>query len=149
MGIVAPFDGYVGQVNLSIGNYVITGSTLTTLVNAEEIRAVYTLPSQYLSQVEVGQDVTISDFTGPATLTGKVTFVSKVVNNATQTISLTAELDNSSDLFFSGQDVAISQMIGTQANTLLVPRLSNHRHWYVFPLHGKRQPGSKKHRKYW
>lgn len=124
MGIVAPFDGYVGQINLSIGNYVTTGSTLTTLVNAEEIRAVYTLPNQYLSQVEVGQDVTISHFTGPATLTGKVTFVSKVVNNATQTISLTAELDNSSALFSSGQDVAISQMIGTQANTLLVPRLS-------------------------
>lgn len=124
MSIVAPFDGYVGQINLSIGNYVTAGSTLTTLVNAKEIRAVYTLPSQYLSQVAVGQDVTISHFTGTDSLMGKVTFVSKVINSTTQTISLTAELDNSNALFSSGQDVAISQVIGSQANTLLAPRLS-------------------------
>jgi|GEM_PF-1012466 len=123
MAIVAPFDGYVGQINLSVGNYITSSSDLTSIVSANKLRAVYSLPSHYLDDVAIGQEVTISHYSSKNTLTGKVTFVAKSVNSSTQTISLTAEIDNKDKLFSPGQDVSVSQVIGTQDNTLLVPRL--------------------------
>ena len=121
--ITAPFDGYVEQLTLSVGDYVTDTSTITTLVDAKKLRAVYTLPSSYLSQVKVGQQVDISLYNNEKTHEGKVSFIAKSVNSDTQTIALTAIVDNDDHLFAPGQDVDLVQTLGTQDNTLLVPRL--------------------------
>ena len=83
----------------------------------------YTLPSSYLSQVTVGQQVNISLYNNDSTHAGKVSFIAKSVNSDTQTIALTAIVDNADHLFAPGQDVNLVQTLGTQDNTLLVPRL--------------------------
>ena len=124
MSINAPFDGYVGQITVSVGDYVTNNSELTTLVNSDQLRAVYSLPGWYTKSLAINQSVSIQNYKGSVNVSAKVSFIGRAINPETQTIALTATLDNPKHHFYPGQDVMITQHIGQKSAVLLVPRLS-------------------------
>ena len=122
--IKAPFDGFVGQVVVSIGDYVSTNSKLTTVVNTDHLRAVYSIPARYAHTLAVKQKVEIKNYQSTTQAEASVTFVARSINTDTQTIAVTAMLDNQKHQFYPGQDVMITQYIGKKQQALLIPRLS-------------------------
>lgn len=122
--ITAPFDGTVGGLSVSLGGFVNPGTTLTTLVDNNHLRAEYALPVKNLSQIQLNQPVTIFNSTKKNKITATVSYISPSVDTTTQTISVHANVDNTAHIFKPGEFVTITQIIGTQQKTLLVPEQS-------------------------
>lgn len=123
MSITAPFDGYVGQITVSVGDYITNNSELTTLVNTDHLRAVYSLPGMYAKSLALKQNVTIENYKGSVKSAATVSFLSRSIDTETQTVAVTAMMNDSNHHFYPGQDVMITQNIGQKNNVLLVPRL--------------------------
>lgn len=122
--ITAPFDGTVGGQSVSLGGFVNPGNTLTTLVDNNHLRAEYALPVKNLNQIQLNQPVIIFDSAKKNKITATVSYVAPSIDTATQTISVHANLDNTAHIFKPGEFVTITQTIGTQQQTLLVPEQS-------------------------
>lgn len=120
--IRASFDGIVGARTVSLGDYVTAGSKLTSLVDMRHLRVEYFLPSNFQTDVRVGQGVTItSDALPNQQFEGVVTYISASVDPATQTINIHAALDNFDRKLKPGQFVNISQELGEAKMALTVP----------------------------
>ena len=122
--ITAPFAGAVGAIPVSLGQYITPGNTLTTLVDNLHLRAEYTLPVKELNQLHLNQVVTISDTNKKNNIAATVSYISPSVDPTSQTISVHALVDNKLQLFKPGEYVTVTQDLGTQKNTLLVPEQS-------------------------
>lgn len=125
MTLTAPFSGYVGSKNVSVGDYVSPGQKLVTLVDQQHLLVKYTLASQLAPQLKVGQTATITaSFLPGKTFTGQVNFVSPYIDPDSQTIEVHVVLDNAQGDFKPGEFVAITQTLGTLSHAILVPENS-------------------------
>jgi membrane fusion protein (multidrug efflux system) len=119
--LYAPFSGYIGSNNLSVGQYVSAGQQLATLVNRTKLKVVYAIPAQYANQVELNQAVTVYFHSYPnKNFPGKVTFVSPEINTNSGTIDIHATMDNPGINIFPGEFVSVQQVIGHK-NALTIP----------------------------
>lgn len=94
--IIAPFDGLAGFRNISIGDLVTPGVTVTAIYDIDPIKLEFTLPESYLSIVEAGLEIEARTSAWPEKIfSGKVTVVDPRINADTRAISLKAEIPNS------------------------------------------------------
>lgn len=120
--LLAPFDGILGKVTVTPGDYVTIGQKIVPLTNISHLRAEYEIPEKYLSQLKIGQQVRISTNTWPDKIfTGAVTFVAPTVNPDNRTISLFADVPNDQGLLTSGLFVDVVEALGSEAHALIVP----------------------------
>ena len=99
--ITAPFDGIVARRYVRVGQTVARDERLFWVTATGPLRVRFTLPSRYVSQVKVGQQVAVTVADGnPALEHGaRVIQVSPVVDPASGTIEVLAELSGTvSDL---------------------------------------------------
>lgn len=122
--IKAPFSGTAGSIDVSLGDLVNPGKQLTTLVDNQHLRVVYTLPSTHLNQIKVGQSVSIVNDADKKPIVATVNYVSPQVAQATQTIAVHAAIDNTAQQLKPGEYVTITQTIGESKHVLLVPEQS-------------------------
>ncbi|OGT43885.1 MAG: hypothetical protein A3F13_04765 [Gammaproteobacteria bacterium RIFCSPHIGHO2_12_FULL_40_19] len=122
--ITAPFDGTMGALSASLGDYVNPGTALTRLVDNKHLRVEYALPVKDLSQLQLNQSVTISDESNNNKINATVTYISPAIDQNTQTIAVHATIDNQAQIFKPGEYVTIMQNLGPQKNALLVPEQS-------------------------
>lgn len=82
----APFDGVIGARSLSPGDYVTSGSILTTLNDLSRLKISFQVPERYLGKVHPGTTFTIHtrQAGAPAKITGEVYFVSPVIERTTR-----------------------------------------------------------------
>src|SRR3990167_533647 len=122
--ITAPFNGSIVAISVSVGDYVNPGNTLTTLVDNLHLRAEYALPVKELNQLHLNQIVFITDSTKKNKISAMVSYISPSVDQASQTISVHARVNNKLQLFKPDEYVTVTQMLGIQKNALLVPEQS-------------------------
>lgn len=125
MQLDAPFDGVIGKVKVSPGDYVTVGQSLVTLTDINHLHVEYSVPEMYLPQVKIGQEVTIITQTYQGkTFTGKVAFISPEVNAVSRSIQLYAEIPNDDHALAPGMFVTIKQALGEEAHALMIPARS-------------------------
>lgn len=125
MALTAPFSGYVGSKNVSVGDYVSPGQKLVTLVDQKSLLVEYALPSQYAAQLQLDQPVTITaDFLPGKNFPAKVSFISPYIDADSQTIAVHALLNNENNQLKPGQFVNVRQTLGTVSHAILVPENS-------------------------
>lgn len=100
--ITAPFGGIIGDVLTKKGNYVTPLALLTTLSDISKLEIKLNIPASKISKVNKGDNVSLFN-NGELTGTGKITFISPVVDNTTQTILIKAIYNNNSRLLRTGQ----------------------------------------------
>lgn len=122
--ITAPFDGTLGSLTVSLGDYVNPGNTLTTLIDNKHLRVEYALPVKDVDKLQLNQAVIITDTTGKNKMAATVSYISPQVDATTQMISVHARVNNTLQLFKPGEYVTLSQNLGVQKNTLQVPEQS-------------------------
>jgi len=122
--ITAPFDGTIGAIPVSVGDYVNPGNKLTTLVDNLHLRAEYAVPVTELNQLHRNQIISITDTTKKNKINATVSYISPSIDQASQTISVHAKVDNQLQLFKPGEYVTVIQNLGVQKNALLVPEQS-------------------------
>ncbi|MDP1573384.1 MAG: efflux RND transporter periplasmic adaptor subunit [Coxiellaceae bacterium] len=122
--ITAPFAGTAGAITTSIGDYISPGTVLTTLVNNQDLRVQYTLPAKILNDLQVNQPVLVQSSTGNIKINAAVSYISAAIDQSSQTIAVHAKIDNAKNLFKPGEYVTITQSLGNNENTLLLPEQS-------------------------
>ena len=136
--IVAPFSGYVGAKTISVGDYIQAGSKLVKLVDTRLLRIDYSLPSRYLSQLHLGQGVTVTSNVFPSTsFVAQVSYIAPTVDSISQTIEVHALLNNKNNLLKPGQFVKIQQQVGAIQKALLAPTqsvIASLNNYYVFTV---------------
>ncbi|MEO8945916.1 MAG: efflux RND transporter periplasmic adaptor subunit [Gemmatimonadaceae bacterium] len=101
--IAAPFNGVVAQKSVSPGDVVQPGGALYTVVDPSTMRLVAAVPSDQLSMVHVGTDVTftVTGYAGQE-FHGTVTRVSPAVDPTTRQVQIIVAIPNRSHTLIAG-----------------------------------------------
>ena len=101
--IVAPFSGVVSVKSVSPGDVVQPGGALFTVVDPSTMRLEASVPSDQLTLVHVGTDVTFN-VTGIANreFHGRVTRVSPAVDPATRQVQIIVSIPNAGHMLVAG-----------------------------------------------
>ncbi len=92
--VAAPFDGIVARRYVRVGQTVVRDERLVWLTATGPLRVRFTLPSRFVNQVKVGQQVavTVADVNPSLRHTARLIQMSPVVDPASGTIEVLAEL---------------------------------------------------------
>jgi len=123
--LLAPFNGMLGKVNVSPGDYVTVGQKIVSLTDISHLRAEYAISAKHLANLKIGQPVKVTTNIWPdKTFTGFVTFVAPTINPGDRTIAVFADIPNQNHLLTSGLFVDIVHLLGTKSQVLTVPPTS-------------------------
>lgn len=125
MQLTAPFDGVIGKVNVSPGDYVTTGQSLVSITDTSHLHIEYTIPEAYYPQLKLGQHVKISSSTYPGqTFDGSVAFISPVINQEGRSIQLYADIPNEHHELAPGMLVNIQHQLNDNLGGVFIPAKS-------------------------
>ncbi len=123
--IRAPFSGIIGNLNIVAGSYVAAGDQITTLVNINKLIALYSVPGELYPKLKVGQKIQLSSDAYQGMLyQGVVNFVSPIIDETTNTVTVKALVDNTQHKLTAGMYVTIWQNIGDQLKMIEVPNMA-------------------------
>lgn len=125
MQLIAPFDGVLGQFNVSPGDYVTVGQKLVSLTNIQHLHAEYSVAENYLPALHLGQKIKITANAYPGReFVGTIAFISPTINTEDRTISVYAEVPNVQHLLTAGMYVNVVHELGKKDHALLLPAAS-------------------------
>lgn len=120
--IRAPFSGIVGARMVSPGQRVSVGDTLTSVVNLETVKAEFGVPSRYVSQLKVGEQISVKVEAYPdETFKGKVYFVSPRIETQTRTVLVKARMQNENQRLIHGMLASVEVGLEERPNSLVIP----------------------------
>ena len=118
--INAPIDGFVGSLNQKkVGDFVNVGDSMTTITDNEIFYLNIGIPTEYRSQLKLGLPVKIVKEDGTDGVTGKITFISPVADQSTQSILTKVEFKNDGSL--RDREYVQVQVIWEEKPGVLVP----------------------------
>jgi HlyD family secretion protein len=125
--ILAPFNGYVKERNVTVGQYLkvqtASGSPVMTIVNVDPIRVRLKVPEKMAAWVPVGQMVTLSVEAYPdRTFSGKVWRINPSVDPQTRTFDAEALVENQQGVLKPGFFVKASIPSTRVDRVLFVPQ---------------------------
>lgn len=127
----APFAGEVGERFVSLGDYLTTSSSLTTLQTVDPHRATFDVPERYSQVLEEGQTVTFNVAAIPGRqFTGVVDFVDPRVRLPGRTIMVKARVENDDRTLKPGMFIEVRLATETRPEAVVVPEEA------ILPLRG-------------
>lgn len=120
--VYAPFDGIIGLRYVSTGAYVTPSTVIATLYNNSPAKIEFAVPSRYSSLMTPGKQIrfTIENDTSRV-FHGEVYAIEPHINEATRTLTLRAQADNSKGLLIPGQFVKVDLILDSNPKALLIP----------------------------
>ncbi|MBO3464008.1 efflux RND transporter periplasmic adaptor subunit [Aetokthonos hydrillicola Thurmond2011] len=118
--VAAPIDGFVGNINLKIGDYVNTGDTLTTINQNNAFDLQIPIPISRSNELKTGLPVQLLDPNTNAVLgSGNIYFVSSQADSNAQSIITRARFLNKGGNLRDGQYVKASVIWNTKQGVLV------------------------------
>ena len=118
----APFAGSVEQRFVSIGDYVVKGTKVASVMRTNPLRVELTVPGQYISQVAAGRSVTLTVDSYPGEMfTGQVRYVSPAVKTDSRALVVEAVVANDHDRLKPGLFVTARLEQASHTPAVLVP----------------------------
>jgi membrane fusion protein (multidrug efflux system) len=125
--IRAPFTGILGIRHANLGQYLAAGDRIVSLQSLDPIYVNFSVPQQEVGRVKIGAAVrvTAQDATGPpAELTGRVTALDSIVDEATRNVQVQATLSNRRGTLRPGMFVETEALLGTTTPVIALPASS-------------------------
>jgi RND family efflux transporter MFP subunit len=118
----APFDGIVDQRLVSVGDYVIRGTKVVSVMRTTPLRVELTVPGQYLASIAIGRSVSLEVDAYPGrTFTGQIRYVSPAVQADSRALIIEAVVPNESGELKPGLFATARIEQATQTPAVLVP----------------------------
>lgn len=123
--ITAPFNGIIGNMSVSIGDYVTPSTNIATIFTSDKYVAI-SLNEVDVAKVKVGQDATVTfDALPGVTLDGKVSQINPVGSVSQGVVTYEVDISLNSGTGFSqikpGMSANVNITIEDKKNVLLVP----------------------------
>lgn len=95
MTITAPFAGYLGLRQVSMGAYVTSGTVLTTLDDLSPLRIEFSVAEHYLADIKVGMPIQVTNAAyGDIVFTGNVSAIDTRIDAITRSVTVHGTLPN-------------------------------------------------------
>ncbi len=120
--LYAPFTGIIGQKFVDLGDYVMPGEKVVTVVDNSRMRVAFNVPERYLGALEEGLAVRVRVEGFPeALIPGQVDFISPAVNLESRTVTVKALLDRqAAQKLRAGQFATVNLALDTR-DGLVIP----------------------------
>jgi RND family efflux transporter MFP subunit len=120
--ISAPIDGFVAERTADLGEYVSPQQKVVTIVRTNPLRIRIDIPEQAISEVRVGQSVSITTSAWPdKNFSGRVARIAPSVSATSRTLNVEAEIENSSGALKPGQFATVRILQERSEPAVLVP----------------------------
>ncbi len=121
--IKAPFSGQLGLRQVSVGDFLTPGSEIVNLEQLDPIRVDFSIPEIYLSQLKVGQTVSVISRAYPNDkFVGKIYAVNSVIDPGSRSLDTRASISNSEYKLLPGAFVEVNVLFGSAEQVLVVPQ---------------------------
>jgi RND family efflux transporter MFP subunit len=120
--IPAPMDGFVSERTADLGEYVSPQQKVATIVRTNPLRVRIDIPEQAIPEVRVGQSVSATTSAWPdRNFSGRVARIAPNVTAQSRTLTVEAEIDNSSGALKPGQFATVRILEERAEPAVLVP----------------------------
>jgi membrane fusion protein (multidrug efflux system) len=120
--IKAPFSGIIGLRVVSIGDYVKEGADVVNLESIDPLKVDFRVPEIYLSQLQVGQSLTVAlDALPGKTFEGKVFAVNPLIDAAGRSVVIRAMVRNTDTSLRPGMFARVRLVTRDEKQALVVP----------------------------
>lgn len=120
--IPSPIDGFVSERTADLGEYVSPQQKVATVVRTNPLRIRIDIPEQAISEVQVGQAVSITTSAWPdQNFSGRVARIAPNVSATSRTLTVEAEIDNSGGALKPGQFATVRILQPRTDPAVLVP----------------------------
>jgi len=107
--IVAPISGWVGILDLDVGDRVTPGVEITRLEDRSSLIVDFRVPERVVSRLKLGDAVSATPLADPAlTLEGRITALDNRVDEASRSLLVQAAIPNADDALRSGMAFSIA-----------------------------------------
>ena len=120
--IRAPFSGVLGIRQVNLGQYVAAGNPVVPLQSLDPIYVNFSVPQQAISQVRVGQSVTVTanDIAG-VEFKGRVSAIDSIIDQATRNVQVQATFLNHEHKLHPGMFVQAKLALGGSDSAITLP----------------------------
>src|SRR5690349_1060804 len=120
--IPAPIDGFVIERTADLGEYVSPQQKVVTIVRTNPLRIRIDIPEQAIPEVKVGQSVSITTSAWPdKNFAGRVARIAPNVSAQSRTLTVEAEIENSSNALKPGQFATVRILQERADPAVLIP----------------------------
>jgi multidrug efflux pump subunit AcrA (membrane-fusion protein) len=120
--VTSPMDGFVAERQVQVGQYVTTSSKVATIVRINPLRMRIDIPEQAIPDIQVGQSISLVTSAWPdRNFSGRVARISPNVSASSRTLTVEAEVENSSGALKPGQFATVRILQAKAAPAVLVP----------------------------
>ncbi|MGI8734251.1 MAG: efflux RND transporter periplasmic adaptor subunit [Pyrinomonadaceae bacterium] len=120
--VFSPIDGYVAERTADLGEYVSPTTKVATIVRINPLRIRIDIPEQAIPEVKVGQSVSVTTSAWPdKNFSGQIARISPNVSANSRTLTVEAEIENSSGVLKPGQFASVRILQSTAQPAVLVP----------------------------
>ena len=120
--VSAPIDGFVAERVADLGEYVSPQGKIATIVRINPLRIRIDIPEQAIPEVRVGQSVSMSTSAWPdKSFSGRIARIAPNVTANSRTLTVEAEIENSSGVLKPGQFATVRILQARAAPAVLVP----------------------------
>jgi multidrug efflux pump subunit AcrA (membrane-fusion protein) len=120
--IPAPIDGFVIERTADLGEYVSPQQKVVTMVRTNPLRIRIDIPEQAIPEVKVGQSVSIATSAWPdKNFAGRVARIAPNVSAQSRTLTVEAEIENSSNALKPGQFATVRILQERADPAVLIP----------------------------
>jgi multidrug efflux pump subunit AcrA (membrane-fusion protein) len=120
--VFSPIDGYVAERTADLGEYVSPTSKVATIVRINPLRIRIDVPEQAIPEVKIGQSVSVTTSAWPdKNFSGRIARISPSVSSNSRTLTVEAEVENSSGVLKPGQFASVRILQQRAEPAVLVP----------------------------
>lgn len=120
--VIAPFDGVVVAKHITLGENVKDDAEIFSIADLSSVWVVLTVYQKDLSHLKMGDKVHISAKEGGEVVTGKISYISPMIDEATRTATARVVLDNSVGHWRPGLFIQGAVEVDNQRVAMLVPK---------------------------
>ena len=125
--VASPIDGYVADRPVDLGEYVTPTTKVATVVRTNPLRVRIDIPEQAISEVRIGESVSVTTSAWPdRSFSGRIAHISPNVTPTSRTLTVEAEIENSSGALKPGQFATVRILLPRSEAATLVPARAVH-----------------------
>lgn len=120
----APFSGVIGLKNVSLGAVISPATTIATLQQIDQLKIDFTVPEKYTDAVNVGDVIRFMVDGQDETFNGKVYAIEPKIDEATRSVKIRAQVQNSKAKLYPGAFAKIDLGLKSIEGAYMVPTQS-------------------------
>lgn len=122
--IKAPFTGYLSLREVSLGTLIDPGDRIVRISQINPLQIFFTLPENYLSEINLGQKIKFSISSDKKIYEAKITTIDPYLDPQTRTAKVQGLVNNNNSKLLPGRFTNVFLETTNNTNTILIPEES-------------------------